>query len=62
MMDTLSWRRFTVLLRGLGPWSASATDVTRRRLEEQRGERTVVVDGGPAQATSVFTALFGSGG
>lgn len=55
----MSWRRFTVLLRGLGPHSACATRVQIRRLEEQQGKRVVVVDGGPEQTTSVFTALFG---
>lgn len=55
----MSWRRFTVLLRGLGPHSACATRVQVRRLEEQRGEKVVVVDGGPEQTTSVFSALFG---
>lgn len=55
----MSWRRFTVLLRGLGPHSACATRVQLRRLEEQSGSRVTVVDGGPEHTTSVFTALFG---
>lgn len=57
----MSWRRFTVLLRGLGPWSACATRAEHRRLEEQRGEKVTVINGGPDQATAVFTSLFGGG-
>lgn len=57
----LSWRRFTALLRGLGPNSASAYRVQERRLAERTGKPVRVVDGGPDQATAVFSALFGGG-
>lgn len=60
-LDDLSWRRFTVLLRGLGPHSACTTRVQLRRLEERSGQRVHTVDGGPDETTRVFTALFGEG-
>jgi hypothetical protein len=46
--------------------SACATRATERRLAEQSvgarrraGQEVRVIDGGPEQATAVFTALFG---
>lgn len=55
----MTWRRFTTLLRGLGPWSACATRAELRRMEERSGQKVHVVDGTPDEASAVFTSLFG---
>lgn len=56
----MSWRRFVVLLRGLGPNSACATRAQVKRLQEAAGSRRKVVEVGPGEATvSALRSLFG---
>lgn len=58
----MSWRRFSSLLRGLGPNSACIARATYRKYNDISDQRVTVVDGGPEQTTAVFKALFGGGG
>lgn len=55
----MSWRRFVVLLRGLGPNSACATRAQIKRMEERGRKDVVTIDGGPEATVAAFTSLFG---
>jgi hypothetical protein len=51
----MTWRRFSALLRGLGPKSATVTRAVYRRASELKGE-TTISDSATAERT--FNAMF----
>lgn len=55
----MSWRRFSTLLRGLGPNSAAASRATVRRLKLDRKDEVHTVTGTKEQVSAVFSGMFG---
>lgn len=53
----MTWRRFTTLLRGLGPHSASFSRAQIRRAMERRASKVVAITT-PEQAEQAFVSLF----
>lgn len=57
----MTWRRFSTLLRGLSPQSASASRAQVRRATERSGEKVVEITD-RKRAQSAFVSLFGKRG
>lgn len=55
----MSWRRFSTLLRGLGPDSASASRATVRRLKLDKDRQVHTVTGSKEHVIGVFSSMFG---
>ena len=61
-LGSMSWRRFAILLRGLGPHSASATRASARkyaRTSDDPAAVPMITD--PEKARTAFSALFPPG-